>query len=42
MNSEREIEWIFRRMAEGYQLIKVILFGCHVGISRRRAATSIS
>lgn len=29
MNSEREIERIIERIAEGYQPIKVILFGSH-------------
>lgn len=29
MNSEREIEGIVKRMAEGYQALKVILFGSH-------------
>lgn len=29
MNSQREIEWIVKRIAEGYQPAKVILFGSH-------------
>ena len=29
MNSEREIERIVKRIAEGYQPLKVILFGSH-------------
>jgi len=29
MNSEREIERIVRRITEGYQPLKVILFGSH-------------
>jgi predicted nucleotidyltransferase len=30
MNSEREIDRIVKRIAEGYQPRKVILFGSHV------------
>ena len=31
MKSEREIEWIVKRIAEGYRPLKVILFGSYAG-----------